>query len=109
MAESMAKVISKKTMQVLSDFNFLSILADDITSVDNTSWLALHVCACQSWKHLSLQMMIDGGGADAVREMITSFLELHRGLSERQIIKKLVCFGAYGISTFEGSRNGITV
>ena len=53
--------------------------------------------------------MIDGGGVDVVKEMITSFLELHRDLSKRQIIKKLVYFGTDGISTFEGSQNGITV
>ena len=76
MAKSMANVVSEKTMQVLSDANFLSISADEVTSVDNTSWLSLHVYACQSWKRvpilLSLQRMVDGGGADVVREMITS-------------------------------------
>jgi hypothetical protein len=53
--------------------------------------------------------MVDGGGADAVREMITSSLEFHGGLLERQIAEKLVCFGADGVSTFQGSRNGVTV
>jgi hypothetical protein len=100
-------------MQVLFDANFLSISANKVTSVDNTSWLLLHVYACQSWKRvlilLSLQRMVDGGGTDAVREMITSFLEFHGGLSKRQITEKLVCFGADGMSTFQGSQNGITV
>jgi hypothetical protein len=58
---------------------------------------------------LFLQRMVDGGGADVVREMITSSLEFHGGLSERQIAEKLVCFGANGVSTFQGSRNGVTV
>jgi hypothetical protein len=46
MAERMANVVSEKTMQVLSDANFLSISADEVTSVDNTSGLSLHVYAC---------------------------------------------------------------
>jgi hypothetical protein len=104
MAESMANAVSEKTMQVLSNANFLSISADKVTFVDNTSWLSLHVYACQSWKQvpmlLSLQRMVDGGVADAVREMITSSLIVHGGLSEKQIAEKLVCFGANGVSTF---------
>jgi hypothetical protein len=113
MAESMAKVVSKKTMHVISDANFLSISADEVTSVDNTSWLSLHIYACQSWKRvlmlLSLHRMVDGGRADVVREMIMSSLVVHGDLSERQIVEKLVCFGADWVSTFQGSRNGVTV
>jgi hypothetical protein len=58
---------------------------------------------------LSLQRMVDGGGIDAVREMTTSSLEFHGGLSERQIAEKLVCFRTDGVPTFQGSRNGVTV
>jgi hypothetical protein len=109
----MANAVSQKTMQVLSDANFLSISADEVTSVDNTSWLSLHVYACQSWKRvpilLSLQRMVDGGGTDAVREMITSSLKFHGGLLESQIAKKLVSVGTDGVSTFQGSRNGVMV
>jgi hypothetical protein len=42
----MANVVFEKTMQVLSDANFLSISADEVTSIDNISWLSLHVYAC---------------------------------------------------------------
>jgi hypothetical protein len=88
MVEIMANVVSERTMQVLSDANFLSISADEVTSVDNTSWLSLHVYACQPWKRvpilLSLQRTVDGEGVDVVREMITSSLEFHGGLSESQ-------------------------
>ena len=37
MAESMANVVSEKTMQVLSNANFLNISTNEVTSVDNTS------------------------------------------------------------------------
>ena len=108
MAESMANEVSEKTMQVLFDANFLSISANEVISVDNTSWLLLHIYACQSWKRvpilLSLQRMVDGGGADGIREIITSSLEFHGGLLESQIVEKLVCFGVDGVSMFQGSR-----
>ena len=58
---------------------------------------------------ISLQRMVGGGGADAIREMITSSLEFHGRLSESQTTEKLVCFGTDGVSTFQGSRNGVTV
>ena len=50
MATSMATIISQKTKTVIQEARFLAISANEVTTIDNQSWLSLHIYVCQAWK-----------------------------------------------------------
>ena len=58
---------------------------------------------------LCLERLIDGQRADLVKETIVSVLDLHGGVTEKDLSKRLVCFGADGDSIFQGCNTGVTI
>ena len=104
MATSMATIISQKTKTVISEARFLAISADEVIIVDNQTWLSLHIYVYQAWKQvpilLCLEYVVDGQRADPVKETIISVLDLHGGVIEKDLLERLVCFGANGDSIF---------
>ena len=113
MASSMATVISERTKTLIKEARFLAISADEVTTVDNQSWLSLHIYVCRAWKRvpilLCLQRLLDGQRADLVKETIVSALDLHGGVTEKDLSERLVCFGTDGDSVFQGCNTRVTV
>ena len=86
---------------------------DESTAVDNTSWLCLHVYVMQNWNRklllLTLQKLDSNGYiADLLLAVITCILAHHGKTEPHEIAAKLICFGADGISSFQGCRNGVS-
>ena len=52
----------------------ISFSADEVTAIDNTSWVCVHVYAMDSWERvahlLHLSCVSDGGTADNLTEVI---------------------------------------
>jgi len=90
----------------------ISISADEVTVVDNTSWIGVHVYVMNGWERephlLHLSCVFDAGTADHLTEVIMHALMAEGGLTREQIARKLVCFGTDGVSKFQGSRSGVT-
>lgn len=55
-----------------------------------------------------MSMVSDDGSADALTKIIMRSLMDEGGLTREQIAEKDVCFGAYGVSTFQGCTNGVS-
>jgi hypothetical protein len=51
----------------------------------------------------------DGATANGLTELLMGSLVTKGGLNEDAIAEKLVCFGADGVSAFQGKRTGVTV
>ena len=86
---------------------------DESTAVDNTSWLCLHVYVMQNWSRKSLLLTLqkldsDGYIADSLLAVITGILAHHGKMEPDEIAAKLICFGADGVSLFQGYRNGVS-
>jgi hypothetical protein len=68
---------------------YFSISADEITSSDNQSWLSLHAYIPLGFKRCSILLalirLVDGNGADAIREAVISMVHWHSSLNEDQI------------------------
>jgi hypothetical protein len=98
---------------VVQSTRIISINADEVTTVDNTSWVGIHVYAMQSWKmmpyllHLSYDS--ESGTTDQLINVIMHVLLFEGGLSCEQIASKLVCFKADGVSTFQGAKTGVNI
>ena len=91
----------------------MAISANEVTIVDNQSWLSLHIYVSQAWKQvpilLYLERLVDGQRADLVKETIVSTLDLHGGIIKKELSERLVCFGVDGDSIFQGCNTGITI
>jgi hypothetical protein len=113
MADAMARVVSDKTRADLAKANYISASADEVTAVDGSASLSVHVYVCQNFMRvpilLSLQHVTEGSNADNLTDMISTTLSYHGGLdSEGSVAKKLICFGADGVAVFQGARSGVT-
>jgi hypothetical protein len=51
----------------------------------------------------------DGATANNLTELLMGLLSFKGGLDDASIASKLVCFGADGVSAFQGKRTGMTV
>ncbi len=91
--------------------HFISMSCDEFTTIDNQSWLSIHVYVVKEWKKVSimlnLQRVVDGATFDNLTSLIVKSLMEFGGLSETNLANKLVCFGVDGIIIFQGVKNGL--
>jgi len=68
--------------------------ANEVTTIDNQSWLFVHLYIVEAWKKvpllLNLQKVIDGGTSNTMTSMIVESLTKFGGLTESDLAKKLV-------------------
>jgi hypothetical protein len=86
---------------------------DELNTIDNQSWLYVHVNVTKEWKRLlillNLQRMIDGSIANNLTFLIIQSLVEYGGLSEVNIARKLICFGVDKVTIFHGVKSGVTI
>lgn len=74
MAEHLHSCVLTALKLVVQNAKFVSISADEVTAVDNTSWIGVHVYAVQSWERipylLHLSCVSDCGTADHLINVI---------------------------------------
>jgi hypothetical protein len=56
---------------------------------------------------ISLQRVVVGTGVDNLTVVIMEALQKAKSLSLKSVAQKLLCFGADGISTFQGTKIGV--
>jgi hypothetical protein len=112
MAEHLYASVLAALKVVVQFARIISISVDEVTTVDNTSWVGIHVYAMQSWERmpylLYLSCVSESGTSDHLTNVIMHALLGEGGLSREEIASKLVCFGADGVSTFQGTKMGVT-
>lgn len=102
-------VVLKKLKETVRSTRFLAISCDEVTSCDSGRWLSLHAYVVLDWVrdpvllHLS---KVQGQGADALAEVMVRALMTKGRSSRKEIGQKLICFGADGVSVFQGVSNG---
>ena len=72
MVESLFNVMQARTKEVVSAIFYFSITCDEVTTLDNQSWISIHVYTIQDWEivlFLCLQCVTEGGGVDNITKM----------------------------------------
>jgi hypothetical protein len=112
MAEQLHGCILAVLKGVVQSARIISITVDEVTAIDNTSWVGVHVYAMRSWERmphlLHLSCVSKSGTSDHLTSVIMHALVGEGGLSREEIASKLVCFGVDGVSTFQGSKMDVT-
>jgi hypothetical protein len=112
MAEHIWDLVKKRIADLVKAARFIVVIADETSTVDNTSWIVIHVYVMEHWgrvSHLySLQKIeSDGATANNLTQTLMDALSINCGLEAADIASKLVCFTTDGASAFQGSKNGV--
>ena len=91
--------------------NFIALSLDELTAIDNTSWICMHVYTicnfvCQP-NLLMIVKMRDNSMAKNIFEVVKSSLIEYGGIYEMTIAQKLVCVGVDGALVMQGHKNGL--
>jgi hypothetical protein len=105
-AKALAHVVSETTKTALKQASFISVSADEVTTIDHESWLSVHAYIIRkgkwSWESLLVMLvrMMEANNAQVVKEAILTVLIWYGGMTQHDIAEKVVCFGANGVSRF---------
>jgi hypothetical protein len=113
MAEFMFDVVKAEIKAEVSSAPYVALTCDETTTVDNGSWMSIHAYTCQNWVRvpflIGLEKVVDAPTADHFTALLLQALERGGGIDAGDIARKLLCFGADGVTVFQGTRTGITV
>lgn len=112
-ATYMSEVIKEDLREIVNRSQFISLSLDEVTAIDNTSWVCIHVYVVD--KHVRNENFIGifklqvNANAENIFELVTKSMKDSLGMTSMEIAKKLVCLGADGASVMQGQRNGLCV
>lgn len=114
MAEHLYDFVKQRIKTLVSSATYLALTADETSACDNTSWIAIHAYVMIKWCCVPLLLSIqkmesDGASANKLTNVIMGALSVGVDITDSEISEKLLCFGADGISTFQGLKNGVTI
>jgi hypothetical protein len=101
---TMCNVVLRVSKVVVQKFPFIFVNCDDVTTIDNQSWLFVHVYVIKEWKRvlilLNLQCVVDEATSDNLTSLIVKNLMEFGSLSEIEFADKFVCFGVGEVTIF---------
>jgi hypothetical protein len=113
MAKVIHDVVFHAIKGVVQKLEYILVSCDELTTINNHSWLSIHVYVKEEWKRLpillNLQRVVDGSIIDNLTYLIIQSLVEYGGLNEAAIAKKLICFGANGVMVFHSVKSGVTI
>ncbi len=59
MAKVMHNVLLKATKATFVHANFIVVNVDEITTIDNTQWLSIHLYTVQGWKRIPILLCVE--------------------------------------------------
>ena len=112
MAEFMYAEVRTAISRVLVGANYVALTCDEVSTIDNGSWISIHAYVVQNWSRIpyliSLERVVEGGGSDNLTQVIIDALTGAAKIERPALSKTLLCFGADGVSTFQGAKTGVT-
>ena len=76
---------------------FVAVTCDEVTTVDNQLWISTHTYEpIPIW----LEQLMDDSSASRLALIIVIALQVHRGLTTKDVKKKFISFGASTVVVF---------
>jgi hypothetical protein len=98
LAECLHQQVQLKTQAVMKEAQFFSVTCDEVTILDTQSWISIHGYVCENWTRksmlLSLEQVVEGGGADSLTKVIVNAIKTSGGVEEAELTTRLASFGA---------------
>jgi hypothetical protein len=104
MAKFMHQEVLRATRVEVGVVHYVAISRDEVSIVDNQSWLFVPYYIMQNYVRIpiliSLDRMVEKLGIDNLTKVIMEALMIGGGFPRDQIAQKLICFGANGVNVF---------
>lgn len=108
----MYQQVVSETKRLIQGARYIACLVDEVTAVDNSSWLSVHLYVVQEWVRVpllvSLQRVECSPNAENLTKLIMDSVAIGGGLDPEALASKLLSFGADGVSVLQGHRSGVT-
>ncbi len=113
MVEIMHYLLLNVTKVTFATIAFITISANEVTSIKNTQWCSIHLYVVQNWTKIAILFCLDQVDVYATFNnifvlMFKWFLEFG-GLRLKTMGGKLVNVGCNGTSVFQGHRTNMTL
>ena len=112
MAEFMYAEVRTAISRVLVGANYVVLTCDEVSTIDNGSWISIHAYVVQNWSCvpflISLERVVEGGGSNNLTQVIIDALTGVAKMARFVLSKTLSCFGADNVTIFQGSKMGVT-
>lgn len=99
--------VMRRAKEVLASAHYIAITCDEVTTVDNQSWISIHAYYVVDFYRqpvlVSLERLTEGASAGRLATTIVDALATHGGLHKDDLRKKFTSFGADGASVFQVS------
>ena len=95
----------------IKDSNFIALSLDEVTIIDNTSWVCMHVYTINNLCHqpflLSVAKLNRSATTENLYELLKNALIECRGLDSMEIAKKIACVGVDGTLVIQGLKGSL--
>jgi hypothetical protein len=86
-----------KALETVGSTKFISLSCDEVTSIDNGSWISIHCYVVQNWSRvlilLSLERVQDQATSSNLLHLILSAVKRKGGVHGGSLVHKLMSFG----------------
>ncbi len=107
--------VQEAIVKVIKATQFITMSCDEITIIDNGSWICTHAYVVQLWVKvpimLQIECIMDGLGSNNLTKIIIVAWMKYGGLTREDMSKTLLCFGVDGAFVFKrgGGEGGTSV
>lgn len=107
MAESLFHIVQLKTWEQAFSARYISVSANEIIAMDNTTWVFVHLYIVVDWEQarilLSVSKVVNGARAKLVTKLVMDSLTGDSGnLKWKEVVSKLVSVGGDSAPMFQG-------
>ncbi len=101
----MHKVLLEATKATFAFANFSVVSVDEVTTIDNTQWLSIHLYVVHGWKRILIFLCVEiirvsTTSNNVFRLMAKGLLEIG-GIRFEELVGKLVSMGCDGSNIFQ--------
>jgi hypothetical protein len=99
--EFLHQVVMRATRVGVQTPHYIVLSYDEVSTVDNQSWLFVHYYVVQNWVRIFIIISLDRVlGSDNLTKVIMETFMIGGSLPRNQIAQKLICFGVDGVNVF---------
>lgn len=109
----MYKIVIEEIQKLVQKANFMAVMVDEATTIDNGFYLSVHCYVVCDWVRVSLLVALQRvdcpPNASNLTNMIIDAISNGIGLERKMLVEKLISFGCDGASTLQGFGTRVTV
>ncbi len=112
MAEFMHQQLMVTTRATITTTWYVSINYDEVSTLDNQSWLLVHCYVVEYWVRIPILIyiygLLEGFGFKNLTKVTMEALTIRGGMPRDQVANELMSFGINCVNVFQGAKSSVT-